>query len=174
MYFNPLYNHRILIIDDFVSTHDLFRKILAKPSNPDNPEDRDSKKPTFEVTSASNGEDGLFLIEDALREGRPYAMAFVDVRMAPGWDGVQTVCKIWEKYPDLQVVMCTAYADYSWEEMVKPMGDLDRLVILHKPFDRSEVLQLAVSMTEKWRLNQQAKLRVNNLEQLVKSGLRKA
>jgi CheY-like chemotaxis protein len=169
MYFNPLYNHRILIIDDFVANHDLFRRILVKSSNPDTPEDSGTKKPVFEVDSASNGEDGLFLVEEALREERPYAMAFVDVRMAPGWDGVQTVCNIWEKYPDLQVVMCTAYSDYSWEEMVQPMGNLDRVVILNKPFERSEVLQLAVAMTEKWRLHQQAKMRVDNLEKLIQS-----
>ena len=88
-------------------------------------------------------------------------MAFVDVRMPPGWDGVETTAKIWQKYPDLQVVICTAYSDYSWEEMLKKLGYSDRLVILKKPFDNIEVLQLAISMTEKWRLYQQAKLRLD-------------
>ena len=59
-------------------------------------------------------------------------MAFVDVRMPPGWDGVETTAKIWQKYPDLQVVICTAYSDYSWEEMLKKLGYSDRLVILKK------------------------------------------
>ena len=44
-------------------------------------------------------------------------MAFVDVRMPPGWDGVETITRIWEVDPDLQIVVCTAYADYSWEEL---------------------------------------------------------
>ncbi len=76
-------------------------------------------------------------------------MAFVDVRMPPGWDGVETTARIWEKYSDLQVVICTAYSDYSWEDMLKRLGYSDRLVILKKPFDTIEVLQLAISMTEK-------------------------
>jgi signal transduction histidine kinase/ActR/RegA family two-component response regulator len=94
-------------------------------------------------------------------------MAFVDVRMPPGWDGVETTANIWQKYPDLQVVICTAYSDYRWEEMLKKLGYSDRLVILKKPFDNIEVLQLAISMTEKWRLYQQAKLRLHDLETMV-------
>jgi signal transduction histidine kinase/AmiR/NasT family two-component response regulator len=94
-------------------------------------------------------------------------MAFVDVRMPPGWDGVETTAKIWEKYPDLQVVICTAYSDYSWKDMVKKLGYSDRLVILKKPFDNVEVLQLAISMTEKWRLYYQAKMRLDDLEKMV-------
>jgi len=94
-------------------------------------------------------------------------MAFVDVRMPPGWDGVETTAQIWQKYPDLQAVICTAYSDYSWEEMLNKLGYSDRLVILKKPFDNIEVLQLAISMTEKWRLYQQAKLRLADLEKMV-------
>ena len=105
--------------------------------------------PVFEIDSAYQGREGLDLIEKSLLENRPYALAFVDVRMPPGWDGVETTCKIWEKYADLQVVICTAYSDYSWEEMLRVLGYSDRMVILKKPFDNIEVLQLAISMTEK-------------------------
>jgi len=101
-------------------------------------------------------------------------MAFVDVRMPPGWDGVETTAKIWQKYPDLQVVICTAYSDYSWEEMLKKLGYSDRLVILKKPFDTIEALQLAISLTEKWRLFQQAKLRLDDLEKMVSERLPQA
>src|SRR5258708_17503219 len=97
-------------------------------------------------------------------------MAFVDVRMPPGWDGVETTAKIWEKYPDLQVVLCTAYSDYSWEDMLKKLGYSDRLVILKKPFETIEVLQLAVSMTEKWRLHQHAKISVNEFWEIERGG----
>jgi len=94
-------------------------------------------------------------------------MAFVDVRMPPGWDGVETTATIWAKYPDLQVVICTAFSDYSWEQMLQRLGYSDRLVILKKPFDCIEVLQLAILMTEKWRLYQQAQLRLSDLERMV-------
>ena len=65
---------------------------------------------------------GLAMVEQAREEGRPYAMAFIDVRMPPGWDGIETICRIWETYPELQVVICTAYSDYSWEEMIRKVG----------------------------------------------------
>jgi signal transduction histidine kinase len=126
-----------------------------------------TKLPEFTIDSAFQGQEGLDLIEKSLQENHPYSLAFVDVRMPPGWDGVETTAKIWQKYPELQVVICTAYSDYSWEEMLKKFGYSDRLVILKKPFDNIEVLQLAVSMTEKWRLYQQAKLRLDDLERMV-------
>ena len=87
--------------------------------------------------------------------------------MPPGWDGVETIAKVWQTYPDLQIVICTAYSDYSWEEIVKRVGQSDSLVILKKPFDNVEVLQLAHAMTRKWSLNQQARAQVGQLNRLV-------
>jgi two-component system, sensor histidine kinase and response regulator len=178
MNINPLKNHRILVIDDNRAIHDDFRKILVKASQLPNDLSEDEAAlfgdtgaifewPKFEIDSAYQGQEGLSLIEESLLEGRPYALAFVDVRMPPGWDGIETTCKIWEKYPDLQVVICTAYSDYSWEEMLRTLGYSDRMVILKKPFDNIEVLQLAIAMTEKWRLLQHAKLRLDDLEKMV-------
>jgi two-component system, sensor histidine kinase and response regulator len=178
MNINPLKNHRILVIDDNRAIHADFRKILVKASQLPNDLSEDEAAlfgdaeasfewPKFEIDSAYQGQEGLSLIEQSLLEDRPYALAFVDVRMPPGWDGIETTCKIWEKYPDLQVVICTAYSDYSWEEMLRTLGYSDRMVILKKPFDNIEVLQLAIAMTEKWRLLQHAKLRLDDLEKMV-------
>ena len=179
MNINPNQNHRILVIDDNRSIHEDFKKILGKKKMPDNlaadeaalfgEEAPRLELPEFQIDSAFQGKEGLELIEKSLAENRPYAMAFVDVRMPPGWDGVETTAKIWQKYPDLQVVICTAYSDYSWEDMLKKLGYSDRLVILKKPFDNIEVLQLAISMTEKWRLYYQAKMRLDDLEQMVQN-----
>ncbi len=178
MNIDPHTNRRILVIDDNSAIHEDFRKIFIQPKQRfDNFEEDEEalfgaaipqfQLPKFEVDSAFQGQEGLDLIEKSLRDNQPYAMAFVDVRMPPGWDGVETTAKIWQKYPDLQVVICTAYSDYSWEEMLKKLGYSDRLVILKKPFDTIEALQLAISLTEKWRLFQQAKLRLDDLEQMV-------
>jgi two-component system, sensor histidine kinase and response regulator len=178
MSINPLENNRILVIDDNRAIHDDFRKILIRPSHrPDDLEEDEEtlfgdttvkfQMPIFEIDSAYQGQEGLNLIEKSLLNGRPYALAFVDVRMPPGWDGIETTCKIWEKYPDLQVVICTAYSDYSWEEILRTLGYSDRMLILKKPFDNIEVLQLAIAMTEKWRLYQQAKVHLDLLERLV-------
>jgi CheY-like chemotaxis protein len=99
----PHHNNRILIIDDNKAIHDDFRKILGKPEvlsdkfkaveeelfggTSSQPE-----LPVFEIDSAFQGQEGLELVEKAIQEKRPYSMAFVDVRMPPGWDGVET-CK---------------------------------------------------------------------------------
>lgn len=177
MNINPNENHRILVIDDNRAIHDDFKKILGQKGAQDSLAEDEAvlfgevsakiELPEFHIDSAFQGREGLDLIERSLIENRPYAMAFVDVRMPPGWDGVETTAKIWQKYPDLQVVICTAYSDYSWEDMLKKLGYSDRLVILKKPFDNVEVLQLAISMTEKWRLYHQAKLRLDDLEKMV-------
>jgi signal transduction histidine kinase len=107
------------------------------------------------------------MIEAAAAAGQPYAMAFVDVRMPPGWDGVETIARIWDRSPALQVVVCTAYSDYSWENMIRAIGRSDSLLILKKPFDKIEVLQLANALTQKWSLNHELTNRLQDLDRLV-------
>jgi PAS domain S-box-containing protein len=170
-------NRRILIIDDNPAIHDDFRKILTAPAETGDFQaisaelfGADAGQPRFtgfEMESAFQGQEGLERVKQAVVSARPYAMAFIDVRMPPGWDGVETTTKLWEIYPDLQVVICTAYSDYAWEDMIAKIGQSDRLVILKKPFDNVEVLQLANALTEKWRLLQLAKLEIDGLEQAV-------
>jgi signal transduction histidine kinase/DNA-binding NarL/FixJ family response regulator len=122
----------------------------------------------FAVDSAHQGREGLDAVKKAAAEGQPYAMAFVDVRMPPGWDGVETTLELWKVAPDLQVVICTAYSDYSWDEMLAKIGGTDRLVILKKPFDTIEVLQLANALTEKWNLIAQTRAHANEMERNVR------
>jgi signal transduction histidine kinase len=171
-------NRRILVIDDNPSVHRDFRSTLTPP-------DRDSEhlqdmeeelfgqktdkrqKTSFELDCASQGKEGLAMVVDALKEGRPYAMAFVDIRMPPGWDGVETVQRIWAEYPALQVVICTAYSDYSWDNITKTLGHSDQLLILKKPFDTIEVMQLALALTEKWNLTQRSQAHIEEVERQV-------
>jgi signal transduction histidine kinase/AmiR/NasT family two-component response regulator len=121
----------------------------------------------FELDSAYQGKEGFEMVQRAVAEGRPYAMVFTDVRMPPGWDGVETAARIWEVDPEIQIIICTAYSDYSWDQMGEKLGQSDKLVILKKPFDNIEALQLATALTEKWNLARQAKFQLANLEQLV-------
>jgi PAS domain S-box-containing protein len=118
----------------------------------------------FTVDSAFQGQEGFEKIKAAHAAGRPYALAFVDVRMPPGWDGIETIENIWKVDPDVQVVVCTAYSDYSWADMIERLGHSDRLLILRKPFDNIEVLQLATALTEKWDLLQHARTKMRMLE----------
>jgi len=171
-------NRRVLVIDDNRSIHDDFRKILAPtPATAaalDATEAAVFGLPTdtvqqtqFEVDSAYQGQEGVLLVKKALDAGLPYAMAFVDVRMPPGWDGVETTRKIWELDPNLQIVLCTAYSDYSWGEMFDKLGHRDGLLILKKPFDGVEAFQLAHALTEKWWLHQQSQRKMEDLESQV-------
>ena len=169
---------RIIVIDDTESIHDDFRKTLAGPENLADLEDEEAilfGEPTgstqaslsFEIDSAMQGQEGLEKVARAVTEGNPYALAFVDMRMPPGWDGVETIERLWDKDPNLQVVICTAYSDYSWDQVVERLGRNDRLLILKKPFDNAEVTQIAVALTQKWQATQQARMKVADLEDLV-------
>ena len=150
---------RLLIIDDNRDIHADFRKVLAADENDDDLASMEkqlfggSTKPSlryqFELDSAYQGQDGLDLVKRAATEGRPYCVAFVDMRMPPGWDGLETIKRLWEVDAELQVVICTAYTDYSWTEIIETVGHSDRLLILKKPFDNMEVIQLAHALTDR-------------------------
>ncbi len=123
--------------------------------------DKDSK------SIPRQGQEGLARVEESIGRDRPYAMAFVDMRMPPGWNGIETAQKIWQVDPCLQIVICTAYSDYSWSEMVKSLGETDRLLILKKPFDNIEVCQLATALCAKWNLARQAHRTLHDLQEMV-------
>jgi CheY-like chemotaxis protein len=171
--------NRILIIDDNASIHEDFRKILG-PEQDQNvkldlvkarmlgEDTAVSLRSGFVIDSAFQGQEGLAMARRAAEEGNPYALAFVDVRMPPGWDGVETIGQLWKCCPELQIVVCSAYSDYSWEEMIHQLGHSPNLVVLRKPFDNTEVLQLAHALTEKWRLNRKVQSHLDNLETLVR------
>jgi PAS domain S-box-containing protein len=171
-------NRRILVVDDNRAIHDDFRKILSSRVTL-NPEFASSQAilfgaapetaPTvqFEIESAYQGEEAYQLVVKSVEENRPYAMAFLDMRMPPGWDGVETAGKLWQVDPRLQIVICTAYADYSWEQILTTLGALDRLLILKKPFEPVEALQVAYALSEKWRLGRDSARKLLTLEGMV-------
>jgi len=174
---NPIRNRRILLVDDMPTIHEDFRKILL-PSSPAKSALEAAKAALFddevkavaepfELDSAYQGEEGLAKVQAALGAGNPYAMAFVDMRMPPGWDGVETIEHLWQADPQLQVVICTAYSDTSWEEVLTRLDARDRLLILKKPFDNIEVRQLASALTAKWGATQQVGQQIDQLEAAV-------
>jgi EAL domain-containing protein (putative c-di-GMP-specific phosphodiesterase class I) len=171
-------NRRILIVDDNPAIHEDFRKILgaglasaaalsASEAALFGDAAASAMPVEFHIDCASQGQEGVGLIRRAREVHQPYALAFVDARMPPGWDGVETAAKIWESDPDVQIVLCTAYSDYSWQEIRKKLVYADRLVVLKKPFDTIEVLQLADALTEKWRLAREDGRRLQVLEQRI-------
>jgi diguanylate cyclase (GGDEF)-like protein/PAS domain S-box-containing protein len=158
-------NRRILIVDDNLAIHEDIVKVLAGTDAEEQALDNEetllfetesAQTVQFQIDSAFQGQEGLEKVRAAISDGNPYAMAFVDIRMPPGWDGVETIGHLWKADPSLQVVICTAYSDYSWNEMRRHLGSSDSLLILKKPFDNIEVTQLAHALTRKWAVTRQA------------------
>ena len=175
------HNQRVLVIDDMPAIHNDFKKILsarAPAGELDQAEAAlfgqapEARQESFETDSAYQGREGLALVEAALRAGRPYAMAFVDMRMPPGWDGVETVERLWQVDPQLQIVICTAYSDHPWEEVLARLDVQDRLLIVKKPFDMIEVSLLARTLAAKWSLARQVEAQLNALEDAVRERTR--
>ena len=166
---------RLLVVDDTEAIHDDLKKILSpEDSGVDLSEDEallfgatSAPRVAFEIDSAFQGQDGLECVQRAMAEKRPYALAFVDVRMPPGWDGVETIEHLWKVDPDLQVVICTAHSDYNWNDIAQRLGLSDNFVVLKKPFDIIEVSQLAHALTAKWTATHQARMRMDELDRLV-------
>lgn len=162
-------NRRVLIIDDQPAIHEDFRKILAanKPTSLLamgaailGSSSAVQLTPPFELDSAYSGKEGLDRIRLARAAQRPYALALVDGRMPPGWDGIETLEHIFEEDPDIQAALCTAYADYDWSGISRRLPQTERFLILKKPFEPIEIRQLAAALTGRW--SQDAALRAAN------------
>lgn len=178
---DSLMNRRILVIDDNPSIHEDFRKLLAPAENKSAGLQSEAaalfgEAPieaaaalAFEMHSALQGQEALKMVEDALENHTPYALAFVDMRMPPGWDGLETIQRLWRSDPKLQIVICTAYSDHGWDEIQGALRCNDRWLVLKKPFDKIEVIQLASSLTEKWNLELLAAAKHEALESLVRA-----
>ncbi|ROM67014.1 GGDEF domain-containing response regulator [Pseudomonas brassicacearum] len=169
-------NRRILVVDDTPAIHQDFRKILSPPLSSDGSlDDTESllfgtshvSQLQFQIDSAYQGEEALELVKRAQAEGQPYALVFADMRMPPGWDGLQTIERLWEADPRLQIALCTAFSDYSWETMSERIEFDDQLLILKKPFDTLEIRQMASAMTWKWQLAQDAARKMRSLERTI-------
>ena len=156
---------KVLIVDDNVDIHRDLTRVLSPVDRETDHEldDLESRlfgngsvsprqpevKVEYQIDSAYQGQEALQMMRQASAEQRPYAMIFMDVRMPPGWDGIETVEKIWAEFPYVETVICSAYSDYSWDDIVARLGATDRLLFLAKPFDPIEVKQLALTLTKK-------------------------
>lgn len=157
-------NRRVLIVDDNRAIHDDIRKSLSvAAASATETEEMEAllfgggakevpRQPAihFEISSAYQGEEGIAYVHRAVSEGHPFALAFMDVRMPPGIDGIESLARIWQEDPALQAVICSAYSDYSWAALIDRLPSVDRFLVLKKPFDSIEIRQMAYALTEKW------------------------
>jgi serine phosphatase RsbU (regulator of sigma subunit) len=185
-------NRRILIVDDNESIHQDIKRILCPAveasASESKLDDMESSlfgtaspapgvaKPSlgplaeglvYEIDSAFQGLDGVEKVKAAQAEGRPYSLIFMDMRMPPGIDGLETLCLIWQHDPWAEVVICSAYSDYSWSEVVQKLQKTDRFLFLKKPFETFEIQQMALSLTTKWSMAGELRKHVADLETTV-------
>ncbi|MDB6089837.1 MAG: hypothetical protein JWN85_2621 [Gammaproteobacteria bacterium] len=172
--------HRILVIDDNRAIHEDFHKIFAGEADSESAllaaeclllgeTPARSARPDFDLQSAFQGQEGVALIKRGLDDGQPYSLAFVDMRMPPGWDGLETIQRLWAVDPDVQVVICSAHSDYDWSEVVARLEHCDKLLVIKKPFEPIEVLQCANALTRKWDNESILRSQVHNLERVVEA-----
>jgi len=176
---SPAQNNRVLVVDDTPEIHNDFRAILVPQGHntaalddleaalfDSEPAARGGEM-DFRIDDATQGVEAVEMVRAALEAGDPYAMAFVDMRMPPGIDGLETVQRLWQVDPHLQVIICTAYSDHPWNDIIRVLGHSDRLLLLKKPFDPAEAWQLALALTQKWNLARQASLKLEELQEMA-------
>lgn len=177
---------RVLIADDNKDIHEDIKYILDSSSanTDDYQETRLLKEELFgennfphkneevidiryRIDDAYQGDEAVRMVQAAKSAGDPYSLIFMDVRMPPGIDGIETIEQIWDVDPDVEIVICTAYSDYSWDQIVSRFGQNDNLLFIRKPFDNVSLKQIALSMTTKWSLKLQVNEHIGNLERQV-------
>lgn len=180
------FQRRILIADDNKDIHDDIKYILETSSvnMEEYQEAQLLKKELFgekdaddtveavidirySIDDAYQGSEAVEMVKRAKESGHPYSLVFMDVRMPPGMDGIETIESIWKIDPDVGVVICTAYSDYSWDQIVAKLGQNDNLLFIRKPFDNVSLKQIALAMTTKWSLKMQVREHIENLEKQV-------
>ncbi len=179
-------SNRILIVDDNESIHEDFRKILSAPRTLESRkglqdlemalfDEEDAIaisagfQPNYRIDSAFQGQEGVDKVKQAAQAEDPYAMVLMDVRMPPGINGIEAIARIWKDHPYTEMVIVTAYSDYSWEQILHKVGRTDRLMFLRKPFDQVTVKQMTLSLTKKYNLYMKVRRYLLQMEDEVKS-----
>lgn len=177
---NPSMRTKVLVVDDNQAIHADFIKILTRPQTPLGLDELERRAlggshtpsagdiPVYEIVSAFQGTEALERVKSASSANEHYALAFVDMRMPPGWDGLQTIEQLWSVDPGLQVVICSAYSDYDWDEVLERLKRPDKLLVIKKPFEAVEVLQCANALTGKWNGERKLRKHLASLEETIR------
>lgn len=127
-----------------------------------------SSPPLFELVLSRQADEGVEKTKTAIQEGRPFAVAFIDVRLPPGRDGVWAAEQLRKIDPDLQIVIVTAYSDVDPLDIAERVRPEDKLLYVQKPFYPQEIRQFATALGSKWRA-ERALLRIQaDLEEQVR------
>ena len=162
------FNTRVLIVDDQDEIHADFREMLGTQIRkaasdalvdaflPKDFEDTTAYLPSFELSHASSGDEAYQIVTAARQSNQPFAVAYIDIRMPPGIDGIETIRRIRKLEKNLEIVIMTAYTDRPLHEIVTNMELLHKLLYIRKPVTREEIQQITASLVEKWNVEQKS------------------
>ncbi len=105
----------------------------------------------FAPVFCEGAEAAVAAVRDSIAADEPFAVAFLDMRMPPGPDGVWAAQRIRELDPAIEIVMCTAYSDVDPSEIGGIVPPEEKLSYLQKPFHPHEIRQMTISLASKWR-----------------------
>ncbi|MGB7062857.1 MAG: response regulator [Candidatus Zixiibacteriota bacterium] len=109
---------KILVVDD----DPIIRKLLLEVLTNDG----------HQVTVAKNGLEGL-----NLARRQPFQLVFMDVHM-PIMNGLETLIKIRQLFPQMAVAMMDSYPD----QLVREAESRGALTCVHKPFELEEIRKI--------------------------------
>lgn len=156
---------RILVVDDEQPTLDSYQQVLCPERNPlgSEPEmealaaklfGEKLQRPSeavFDLVLCGQGDEAVEAAKTAIEANRPFAVAFIDVRLPPGPDGVWTAEHIRALDPHMAIVMVTAYSDVDPSEIAGRVLPEDKLLYVQKPFHPQEIRQFASALGAKWQ-----------------------
>ena len=170
---NDSWNYRVLIVDDQEEIHNDFEEMLVSGVTKRETDElaaafvAQSNRlvlPQFELSHATSGEEACAMVKAAQESNHPFALAYIDVRMPPGTDGIETVRQIRQFEQDIEIVIMTAYSDKTLPEIINDMELLHKLLYIRKPFSREEIQQITLSLTGKWNIEQELAKHQRELE----------
>ena len=161
MEFKTDWNYRVLVVDDQREIHQDFEEMLTPGATGASTDDLadafasevdESFLPKFELLYARSGAEAYEKIKTAIQTDDPIAVAYIDIRMPPGMDGIETTRRIRSIDENIEIVLMTAYTDKSLSEIVREMDLLHKLLYIRKPFAREEIQQITIALAEKWNV----------------------
>jgi len=163
MNLNKELNRRILMVDDEPRILEELEKVLT-PSQSGNaelselqnrlfstPETKRKSVIVYDVCCCHQGDEAIRKVQEAVEQDEPFAVAFIDIRMPPGPDGVATAEEIRKLDPNIQIVMMTGYSDFDISEIAHRVPPEDKLLYMQKPIHSQEIRQFALALTAKWQ-----------------------
>jgi two-component system response regulator AtoC len=178
MKFKSGWNNRVLVVDDEENIHqdldEMLKPGLSSATTDDMVKAFGSHAdktflPNFEMLHAKSGKEAYDKVKESLEDNDPIAVAYVDMRMPPGWDGAETIRKIREIDKNIEIVIMTAYTDKLLSEIIHDMELLDKLLYIKKPFAREEIQQMTISLVEKWNVGLESEINRQRLEAVINS-----